>query len=78
MSNCDYCVYAVWEKTTNGRLHPNKSGRCVFLEKHPLDLRLPTAFYWTGPNLHEPDPSGGFIERHGKENNCIFKTTKRP
>ena len=71
--NCDGCKYADWRRTSNGRLHPDKSGRCVYLREHPLNLKVPAAFYWTSWS-QEPNPSGGFIER-GRElpKLCIFK-----
>ena len=47
---------------TAGRLHPKKQGRCRRLEKHPLDLRLPEAFWW-GWGSRPPEPNGGAIER---------------
>jgi hypothetical protein len=71
MKSCDQCKYAEWAKTSNGRLHPNKQGRCKFLERKPLDLRLPNAFYW--PWMTAPSPNGGAIER-GQiyKDDCVF------
>lgn len=71
---CDYCKLADWKRTSNGRLHPGKSGRCTRLDRHPIDTRLPAAFYWLTP----PVPSGGYIER-GKPHRapCIFKDGSR-
>ena len=57
MKTCDGCIYAQWQRTSNGRLHPNKTGRCTFAVKVPA---LPAAFYW---HLSEPRPAGGYIER---------------
>lgn len=74
---CDNCEFAEWERTKNGRLHPGKQGRCLRLEKHPLDLRLPEAFWW-GFLVSEPKPSGGRIERGKKHKSpCIFKSGMR-
>lgn len=68
---CDNCAYAEWKRTANGRLHPDKSGRCTFLKKHPRDDRLPAAFYWIGS---APNPAGGAIERGDKVRTmCVFK-----
>lgn len=71
---CDNCTLADWRRTSNGRLHPNKSGRCKWLTERGIDTRLPTAFYW----LTSPTPSGGYIER-GKPHKspCIFKNGAR-
>ncbi len=73
--NCDDCKWAWWKRTANDRLHPDKSGECMRLKSHPLDMRIPAAFYWiSGPSR----PAGGFIER-GRElrEKCIFKDTSR-
>jgi hypothetical protein len=69
---CDDCKYADWKRTSTGRLHPGKSGLCKHMEVHPLDMRLPAAFYWVGGG--KPCVCGGFIER-GKElrQDCAFK-----
>lgn len=55
-SGCDDCAHAVWKRTSNGRLHPSKVGRCGFVWEPPP---IPKAFYFNGPNK----PSGGYIER---------------
>jgi len=66
MKICDECKYAVWERTKNGRLHPNKRGACVYPWKMPP---LPNAYYFTGG----PYVSGGFIERGREyENHCPY------
>lgn len=57
---CDNCFWAEWKRTETGRLHPNKAGKCTKLEKRPLNLDLPAAFYWIGGT---PRPTGGLIER---------------
>ena len=70
---CDDCDFADWDRTSNGRLHPKKGGRCKRLEAHPLDLRLPTVFYWSYGSA--PRPFGGFIERgRDHEEKCVFKS----
>jgi hypothetical protein len=73
---CDDCAFAQWERTSTGRLHPGKSGRCTRLEKHPLDLRIPEAFYWfSAPS----SPSGGWIRRGNElKQKCVFKTGATP
>lgn len=60
---CDGCKYADWKKTSNGRLHPDKTGRCRFEWVPPP---FPAAFYfssWSSNAGEAPRPSGGFIER---------------
>lgn len=70
---CDDCKYAEWKLTASGRKHPSKSGKCTRLQVHPLDLRLPAAFYW----LSATTPNGGHITR-GEElpTKCIFMARK--
>jgi hypothetical protein len=71
MMRCDDCKFAEWNRTSNGRLHPDKTGKCKRLDAHPLDLRLPAAFYWIGA---PPRPSGGFIDRKSElKEPCAFK-----
>ena len=71
--NCNGCLYAEWKRTSNGRLHPDKMGRCTYLDKHPLDLekKIPGAFRI----FSSLSFSGGYIER-GSElaRKCAFKT----
>ena len=70
-TQCVGCRYAAWQKTASGRLHPNGQGKCERLKLHPIDMRIPAAFYWVGP---APAPSGGHIERRrALANRCIFK-----
>lgn len=77
MTTCDHCVFAKWDRTAAGRLHPKKEGRCMRLDKHPLDTRIPAAFWWNSPK--PPAPSGGFIRRGEKiYRKCIFKTGANP
>jgi hypothetical protein len=70
MTNCEGCRFADWKRTKSGALHPDKSGKCTRLDVHPLDQRLPVAFYWLG----SPKPCGGYIER-GRvfDRKCEFK-----
>lgn len=71
---CDDCEFADWKRTKNGRLHPDKGGKCKRLEAYPLDLRLPAAFYW----MHlPPRPNGGYITRGADlPTKCIFMARK--
>jgi hypothetical protein len=67
---CETCKFAEWKRTANGRLHPDKSGKCTRLIAHPLDFRVPAAFYWHSV----PNPLGGYIQRGEKDRSkCIFK-----
>ena len=74
--NCTGCIYAEWKRTSNGRLHPDKSGRCTYLDKHPLDLekKIPGAFNI----ITKPCIGSGYIER-GEElgRKCAFKTCEQ-
>ena len=66
MNGCYDCGWAVWKKTTNGRLHPDKGGRCGFVWVPPP---VPKAFSfgWQMKRGEVPAPSGGFIERRADE-----------
>lgn len=63
---CDDCALAVWKRTSNGRLHPDKSGRCGWEYR---DKPLASAFYW----LSAQKPSGGWIERGRDIERCAYK-----
>jgi len=67
---CDKCKWAEWARTKNGRLHPDKSGKCSYEIVIP---ELPSAKCWPGFHDRPPEPSWGFIER-GRELNkdCIY------
>lgn len=81
MSICDDCIFAEWDRTSDGRLHPSKKGRCTRLDKHPLDLRLPAAFHWSLWVGSRPKPMGGDIrggevragQPHHAHTCCAFK-----
>lgn len=77
---CDKCKWANWNRTKNGRLHPDKGGRCT---KEVVIPELPLAFHYLGsypvPRVncgpHKPSwlYSGGFIYRGKKHNNiCVY------
>ena len=67
MKNCTKCKYAEWEKTKNGRLHPNGEGRCNFKIKLP---KLPPCMFWVN---YLERPGGGRINRHKDFNeDCIY------
>ena len=69
---CDDCRFANWERTSQGVLHPGKSGRCTLLSAHPLDLRRLAAFYWVG--MAKSGPSGAWIKRGAElKSDCDFK-----
>ena len=62
---CDDCAYAEWKRTSNGRLHPDKSGRCKWT---PPVFLVPKAYTFSsyGSPGEPPRLSGGFIERGAK------------
>jgi hypothetical protein len=75
---CDLCVHAKWNRTSNGRLHPNKQGRCAFVWAPPP---LPRAFSFSWGNRGVvPQPNGGWIERGDKSmDGCpCFTSTPAP
>ena len=72
--SCDDCMYAAWKRTSNGRLHPDKTGRCTFAWIPPP---LPKAFYFYGTG--EPKPSGGYIERGAmRADDCLCYAAMSP
>lgn len=75
MTDCTTCRHANWERTQSGKLHPSGDGRCNRLNAHPLDLRIPPAFWWQTPqDDHPPRPTGGHINRHRPtRGKCAFK-----
>ena len=65
---CDKCKWANWNRTKNGRLHPDKGGRCT---KEIVIPAIPEAFYWI--NNMPTKPYGGYIERgRDLQNNCVY------
>lgn len=56
---CLGCVYAMWQYTGSGRLHPNGEGNCTNLISMP---ELPSAFYY----IIKPSMGGGSINRREK------------
>lgn len=64
--SCDGCAFAMWRRTSAGRLHPDKTGRCNYLKEHPLNMQIPASFYWGLSSESAPRPNGGYIER-GKD-----------
>lgn len=68
---CDNCKYAEWHRTKNGKLHPDKQGRCTYVWCAPS---LPKAFYFPGSYGNTPYPSGGHIERGDRATDgcCYF------
>ena len=70
MKSCIGCVHAEWNKTANGRLHPSGDGRC----KYPYVLPpLPASMYWIS---FERTPSGGWISRKEKAQDCAYREVK--
>jgi hypothetical protein len=65
MSNgCDDCKWAEWKRTSNGRLHPDKSGRCKFVWIPPP---IPRAFNFAYGGETPKLSGGGYIERGNRQ-----------
>ena len=63
-NSCLDCVFAEWERTKAGHLHPSADGRCTF----PIQpIVLPRAFYFVGGI---PAPAGGWINRKEPKTDC--------
>jgi hypothetical protein len=66
MKNCTKCIYAKWEKTKSGGLHPSGGGRCT---KEIIMPEFPASMYW----LSNPHISHGFISRHKElKDHCVY------
>lgn len=74
--NCNGCIHAEWKRTSSGRLHPDKSGRCTYLDKHSFDLdkKIPGAF----SIISQMHLGPGFIKRDEEiRRKCAFKTCEQ-
>jgi Holliday junction resolvase-like predicted endonuclease len=72
---CDSCKYAEWNRTSNGRLHQNKMGKCTL--KKTLKIPASAEYYVkqrckTGTLDFVVD--GGFIERGHVFEQCAYYT----
>lgn len=56
-SLCEGCVFAKWDRTAKGNLHPSGSGWCQY--KVPPRV-IPASMYFIGGDGR---PSGGYIRR---------------
>ena len=59
---CDKCKFANWKRTSNGRLHPDGTGRCTYAARHAVPASTPS---W-GMNLDHDRMmvvQGGHISR---------------
>lgn len=72
---CDDCIFADWKRTSNGRLHPDKTGRC---KAEIPEIVIPASFYWLSSYTRKsPRPSGGYIERGQTiDRACPYKRTE--
>jgi hypothetical protein len=67
--NCNGCIYAEWNRTKNGRLHPGGDGVCRY---EYVITELPASMYWT-PVSSTPQPKGGFINRKEElKKPCVY------
>ena len=61
---CFGCRFAQWKRTTDGRLHPDGTGRCTW--KLPYVPKA-AAYQWIGrpysERPDEPSVSGGYLNR---------------
>lgn len=60
---CEGCLFADWDRTSNGRLHPNKMGTCTWKKT----VRVPPSYRGSVMGRHTPGApevlSAGRIER---------------
>jgi hypothetical protein len=74
-SACVGCKYADWKRTRSGKMHPSGEGRCTYMKRNTLDIRIPAAFFWVDGS--QPTPVGGRITRRDTGNVidvCWFRT----
>jgi hypothetical protein len=58
MKDCTDCIYADWQRTESGRLHPSGDGKC---QKIIVIPKLPPCWHWAG--CSPPSLCGGHINR---------------
>jgi len=79
MNGCDACKHANWKRTTNGRLHPDKTGRCGFIwNPPPIPLAYSAGTF--AKNGQVPTLTGGYIGRSDPMyDNCpCFESSDTP
>lgn len=62
MKFCDDCKYATWQRTTAGRLHPSRDGKCTF----ETDVQLPNSAgytWWRVSKGNVLEVRGDYIQR---------------
>jgi hypothetical protein len=62
------CQHAQWNKTKNGKLHPNGNGHCTYPYKIPP---LPASMHWIFSQT--PYACGGYINRKEElKEDCVY------
>jgi len=64
MKQCIGCVYADFDKTKAGKLHPSGDGRCTYEVVMPT---LPASMHWGWGVPRPPRPGGGWINRNDQD-----------
>lgn len=68
---CDECKYADWKRTSSGRMHPDKSGRCLIKKVVKLpECLVATSSYRTYGD--EVVVKGGYIRRGRTFDRCAY------
>jgi hypothetical protein len=69
-NDCLSCRFALWRRTSTGRLHPSGDGRCMW--KGWRDWKIPGCMYyaWSGATQLAPKPDGGHINRREPITSC--------
>lgn len=68
---CDDCKYAEWNRTKNGRLHPDKQGRCTISKSVKLPACLIGSWEYKDYG-DEINISGRQIERGYSFDKCAY------
>lgn len=69
---CDDCKFANWYRTSNGRLHPNKAGRCTFSKKVYLPISASYSLMREADLEGAISIKGGTIWRGEDRNFCAY------
>ena len=67
MKICVGCIFAKWEKTKNGRLHPKGDGFCEYPVELPPLPELPAVYSWSRwfvEQYNKRSVGSNYINRH--------------
>ncbi len=69
--SCKNCALAQWQKTTNGKRHPNGSGQCLWkIQRIPVAAAFGSQSFQYKRIDEIPQPQGGYIDYKEPYINC--------